>query len=111
MSNELSNNENAARPPHLHTYKRVRHKTRKDLWMCNDPYCTNRTNRIFLEGKAARCPYCGEEFIITRRKLDKQSLLHCDGCKRGARGAARRGMGNDAISTQDEILKKLEELL
>jgi len=71
----------------LHKYQRVRNhpKGRRDLFMCMDPHCKHRINAIWLDGRAAECYYCGEEFIITKKKLQKQGYLHCDNCRRGGK--------------------------
>jgi hypothetical protein len=90
FSDALFSSQNGAmsgtKMKHIHIYKRVKHPKRRDLWMCAEPNCSFRTNQIYLEGKEARCPYCNHTFIITKLKLKKQSLLHCDDCKRGGTG-------------------------
>jgi len=71
---------------HLHVYERAAHKTRIDLYFCRDPHCNHRINKIYLLGKAAECPFCGQEYVITREMLYKKrkglKLLHCKNCKK-----------------------------
>lgn len=89
---------------HLHIYKRVRHPKRRDLFMCADPKCAHRTNKVYLVGKAAMCPYCNHEFVITPTKLNKQGLLHCDNCKRGGTGKLMNEQ-NPTVSEIEKLLK------
>ena len=51
----------------LHTYKRS--DRNKQIYKCLDPYCTHYTNKDFLENKAAICPKCHNEFLLTRKSL------------------------------------------
>lgn len=88
---------------HVHSYRRVRDKIRKDLWMCADPECPTRTTSKWLLGKKAKCFYCGEDFIITSKKLNKQGFLHCDNCKRGGTGKKLEG--------EKPTLEAIEKLL
>lgn len=68
---------------HTHSYIRVKHPTRRDLFMCSDAKCNCRVNVIFLPGKECLCPNCGDTFIIERKfNLEKQSRLHCRKCKK-----------------------------
>lgn len=94
---------------HYHTLKRVKHPKRRDLWMCTAPECSFRTNQMYLDGKLAQCAYCSEQFTITSRKLAKQSLLHCDNCKRVGRGAAKPK--DNELPTVNELESKLREIL
>lgn len=67
---------------HLHTYKMVPHKTRTDLYMCTDAHCSHTINAQYLEGKAAACANCGEEFAIFKEQLTRhRKFLKCEKCK------------------------------
>jgi len=90
---------------HLHSYKRVKHPRRRDLWMCADPKCAHRTNKIWLLGKSAQCFYCQAEFIVTSTKLKKQGFLHCDDCKRGGTGKQLNGT-MPSVTDIETILNK-----
>jgi DNA-directed RNA polymerase subunit M/transcription elongation factor TFIIS len=66
---------------HIHTYKRILRKgKRTSQFMCTHPTCPTTMDADLLAGKMSHCPYCSNDFIITRRKLAKQGLLHCDKC-------------------------------
>lgn len=65
---------------HLHTYKRVTGK--KHLFRCNDPDCTHFVDKRFLDGKRARCPFCGIDYILTWREL-QLAVPHCPNCLKG----------------------------
>lgn len=65
---------------HIHKYKRVPHKTRKDLYMCSDSNCTHRTNKVFLRGKLSRCSFCNSEFELDENQL-KNKEPRCFDCK------------------------------
>lgn len=68
---------------HLHTYKRIKHKIRKDMYKCTDPHCTHTSRAELMMGKAARCPYCDGEFIITPEHTRVYVTLHCKNCAYG----------------------------
>lgn len=89
---------------HIHSYKRVKHPTRRDIFMCTSGKCSHTRNAMYLVGKEAKCPYCGETFLIEKRyNLDKQSLLHCRNCKRGKRN------GKGTISAEDLLKQAFSE--
>lgn len=91
-------------PVHLHTYERIKHpKGRKDLYRCIDKHCTHTINRIKLPGKAALCPYCGNEYTITYRMLNTQKLLHCANC-------TRKGPKTN-LDVQRSVEEKLQRML
>ncbi len=65
---------------HQHSYKRVRGKD--NTYRCLDPHCSHFVTSEFLEGKAAACASCGEEFVISSKQLQlKRVLLKCANCK------------------------------
>ena len=80
---------------HIHSYIRVRGK--KELYMCSDPECKYYANRSLIEGKRAKCPLCGEPFILTRVQL-KNKLPRCANCKRD-----KNKMENDTINELMEM--------
>jgi predicted Zn finger-like uncharacterized protein len=95
---------------HLHQYKMVPHKTRRDLYMCINPHCTHRTQKQYLEGKAAECPICHNEFVISKAQLNKgRRVLKCDACKTRKHFGGRVIKPTIAISAED-LLKQAEEL-
>lgn len=66
---------------HVHTLKRILNKgKRTDIFQCTHPNCHYERKADHLVGKAAKCPYCPNDFVVTRFKLRKQGLLHCDAC-------------------------------
>ncbi len=67
---------------HIHTLRRVKHKTRKDIFMCTNPECSFTRNREFLVGKHGVCPYCHTTFILDRVQLNNKEP-HCGNCKKG----------------------------
>lgn len=68
---------------HVHTLKRIlKNGKRTDMFQCTHPHCHYERKADHLAGKAANCPYCAKEFVVTRFKLRKQGLLHCDDCSK-----------------------------
>ena len=66
---------------HIHVYERVKHPKRRDLYYCIDPHCTHRINAMYLPGKAARCPYCRNEYVINNEQIRRgRKVLHCNNC-------------------------------
>lgn len=93
---------------HIHSYVRVKHKDRNDLYKCSDPDCSHRTQKEYIRGKRAKCPYCNELFIVTTKQTNEQKTLHCDDCTRG-----RGGLGpkkQESKKTLDVFEKLLEGL-
>lgn len=74
---------------HLHTYERVKHKTRKDLYKCADPTCTHRINAGYLEGRLARCYLCGNTYVVRKKQLYLKRL-HCDECTRSTKAVVTK---------------------
>lgn len=87
---------------HLHTYERM--KDRPLFWRCVDPYCTHYTAKALVEGKAALCKYCGNQYIIDKYNL-KLKIPHCADCTRlgfGVEKPRRR-----AIVVADKLMGKI----
>jgi len=83
------------RKEHLHTYELYKKRSEKGkchyqagskiYFRCTDPDCTAIYDKEFLVGKRARCPLCGEAFILTKAdlKLLKPRCLGCSDTKKG----------------------------
>jgi hypothetical protein len=56
---------------HVHTYRRIN----KDLWKCNDPYCTHTCRRELVQGKASICNKCDKEIVMTPSAMQRRSPL------------------------------------
>lgn len=70
----------------LHIYERVGKGNGKGaidgvLYRCIDPHCTHNRKAEYILGKAALCPKCGVEFILSRMQL-KNRLPVCAGCSK-----------------------------
>ena len=86
---------------HLHTLMRASHKTRKDLFVCRDPECSFRANKIYVEYKRFICPFCGRPYIIDPA-LIQLKIPHCHDCTRGRKKTPKL----DIISLVVEEAKK-----
>ncbi len=64
---------------HLHEY--VRSSQNKNIYRCVDPDCSHYQNKIYLEGKRARCTKCKEEWIITKDQLENKTPV-CIKCSK-----------------------------
>ena len=85
---------------HRHILKRVLKKGRKtSIFMCADSDCSFVREADYLVGKKCACPYCEQDFIISRKKLLRQGLLHCNACSKFSK----------RVVTPEEIL--LEKVL
>lgn len=83
---------------HIHTYARIR--KRPLYFRCTHPDCSHYNHKDLLIGKRARCPICGESFILTWREL-RLSKPHCPTCTKGSK---------ETKKTPDTIQSKFEEL-
>lgn len=84
----------------LHTYKRS--DSKEDVYKCLHPYCKHYINKDFLENKAALCPKCGDEFILTREKL-KVRIPTCLKCSKSPKAVV--------VKTAEEVMQELMEEL
>jgi len=95
---------------HVHTFKRLLKKgKRTSIFICAHPHCGYERNSDYLAGKAAKCPYCGKEFILTRAQLNKQGLLHCSDCTKG-RGKDKAKEFIEEILEREQALPKEENV-
>lgn len=67
---------------HLHIYRRVKvGKNDHTVYRCMEPNCSHFQQPELMEGKFAKCPRCGNPYVITERMIkDKVVNLHCDDC-------------------------------
>lgn len=79
---------------HLHTLLRVKHKSRKDLFMCADPLCMWTRRKEFLLGKKFICPYCGNEYLA-KVETFRLKVPHCANC----------------TNTKDKMLKIIDPIV
>ena len=80
---------------HTHILRRVKHKVRKDIYMCTNPECSFTRNREFLIGKLAQCPYCYKTYILDRIQLNNKEP-HCKECKRSTIRSIKRDLKKEA---------------
>lgn len=92
---------------HIHTFKRV--KATRDgkhfLYMCIDPHCTYRVDKLYLVGKAALCNSCHQEFILTGEDLRRAKPI-CQECSNTAKSRefrARRDTLKSFFGEQVEV--------
>ena len=64
---------------HLHQYRRVSAKNRKQ-YMCVHPKCYHKLGKHLLLGKACICNNCGSEFILDTYALTLAEPK-CTGCR------------------------------
>lgn len=69
---------------HLHTFIRDKSRTRTRAtgvvtFKCTDPKCWFYAVGERILGKAAICPYCGQEYVVTRFDLQLKRP-HCKNC-------------------------------
>ena len=62
---------------HIHVYERS--KWNKNVYRCADPSCTHFTRKEFIEGKQARCKFCGEIYVMEAYDLRLKNP-RCSGC-------------------------------
>lgn len=62
----------------IHQYKRVKGKN-SVMYRCVLPGCSHYVRDIFIVGRIAKCPYCGENFLVTN-ELARRKTLHCEDC-------------------------------
>ena len=63
---------------HTHQYMRVKIKE-SVVYRCMIPGCTHYIPKALLINRIANCPYCGNDFLITR-ELARRERLHCSSC-------------------------------
>ena len=71
---------------HTHTYVRSRTSRAGVIYYrCSDPHCYHEMPLRALIGKANRCPFCGNEHMLTTRDLErvKPRCLLCSKTKKG----------------------------
>lgn len=66
---------------HIHQYKRVKVKD-STVYRCILPNCAHYIGKAFIINRVAKCPYCGNEYLITR-ELARRETLHCQNCTKG----------------------------
>ena len=49
------------------------------MYRCMLPGCSHYVRDIFIVGRIAKCPYCGEDFVITS-ELARRKRVHCENC-------------------------------
>lgn len=77
MFNNSTNSSKTKSEHILHFYKKV--PNTKEQYMCMDPDCTHREFKKFLLNKRARCPICGNDYIMTRDSF-RRIKLKCKEC-------------------------------
>lgn len=87
---------------HVHSYIRLKH--RKDHYKCGDPYCTHIAHKELIEGKADKCPFCGNEFVLTKDD-PRRAKPRCIDCSNTA-SARKFKNARDIVSTN---LNNLDE--
>src|SRR5437870_609089 len=75
----------------------------KMYFKCLAPYCPTYKHRDFLEGKAAICPKCKNEFILLRTHLKKRIPV-CLLCSR----SPKRHAAIAAQSIMNDLFKEVE---
>ena len=91
-------------PGHLCKFKRIlRNGKRTKEFACTHPHCNFTRQADYLVGKAASCAYCEKEFVISRRDLNKQGLLHCENCKKNTKQTITLGVLGEEL---DKIFDK-----
>src|SRR6266478_10155886 len=93
-------NQKLKRQHPLHAYKRS--DRNEEIYKCLDPYCTHYVNKDFLENKAALCPKCGNEFILTRANL-RARIPVCLMCSRSPKKYT-------VMASEDIVHETLKEL-
>lgn len=82
---------------HIHTYKRVKKgKEKTNLFMCLDPDCRHYSQAHLLENKRALCPYCGNDYRLTKEQLRTMTMPHCETCT----GQIRRKKTKNEVEEQ-----------
>lgn len=81
---------------HVHTYERVTKKP--NLYRCVHPDCKHYTDKIFLDGKRARCYKCPNTFILTKDQLKNKRPV-CLNCSKSQKK-----------TRVEDIKSKLEDL-
>jgi len=98
----------------LHEYERS--SENKDIYRCIHPRCNHYHRRAYLVGKAATCPKCKNEFVLTYKQL-RNKLPVCDLCTkspkaevlRAARDAAFKALNDLPDEFKQELLNKTLE--
>ena len=85
----------------IHIWKRS--DKNKMYFKCLAPYCPTYKHRDFLEGKAAICPKCKNEFILLRTHL-KRRIPVCLMCSRSPKKHAALA----AQSIMNDLFKEVE---
>lgn len=62
----------------IHQYVRVKGKN-SVMYRCVLPGCSHYVRDIFIVGRIAKCPYCGESFMVTK-DLARRKIIHCESC-------------------------------
>lgn len=67
-----------AKNKHNHQYMRVK-INKATVYRCMLPGCTHYIPKALLLNRIANCPYCGNDYLITR-ELARRERLHCSSC-------------------------------
>ena len=65
----------------IHQYRRVK-LTNSIVYRCVLPGCTHYIRPQFIINQIALCPYCGNNYLISR-ELSRREVLHCADCTKG----------------------------
>lgn len=63
---------------HIHQYVRVK-LTNSTVYRCMKIGCSHYIRPQFLINKIAECPFCGNDYVVTR-ELAKRKVLRCNEC-------------------------------
>jgi len=85
----------------VHIWKRS--DKNKNYFKCLAPYCPTYKHKDFLEGKAAICPKCGNEFIMTRAHLKRRIPV----CLMDSR-SPKKHAALTAKSIMDDLFSEIE---
>lgn len=90
---------------HLHTY--TKYKDKPGFFRCTGKYCTHFVIKEVLVGKAAMCPLCGSEFVLTHEDL-RRTTPRCIECSQTKEARLRRAAQKMIVGLIEEDKYNIE---